>query len=37
MIDKPSKGLDKTFFRLRNVLLLHCKHRKDVQSKFKNK
>lgn len=30
MIDKPSKGLDKTFFRLRNVILLQCKPKRYV-------
>ena len=30
MIDKPSKGLDKTFFRLRNVILLQCRPKRNV-------
>ena len=35
MIDKPSKGLDKTFFRLRNVILLQCRP-KGMQKRKKN-
>jgi len=29
MIDKPSLGLDKTFFLLGNVLILRCKPEKE--------
>ena len=35
MIDKPSKGLDKWFFVLRNVLLLRC--RPERNAKHSNK
>ena len=32
MIDKPSKGLDKWFFVLRNVLLLRCRPERNAKT-----
>jgi len=37
MIDKPSKGLDKMFFRLRNVILLQCRPRGMHKTQEKQK
>lgn len=35
MIDKPSKGLDKWFFVLRKVIILHCKVERNAKNKIK--